>query len=332
MPGPRGPWCSSSSTRWPPSRNRAPRSPRIRMSRPLRADNGAVDVTPGLLRSWPLPRPGEGGKTARGDVLVVGGTAETPGAVVLAGLAALRAGAGRLKILTVDAVASHVAAAVPEARVIGTRATEAGAINPAALDQRLKGYVSAMSAVLVGPGALDPDETRPLLEAVVAAVDGGTVVIDANAAVALGQRPGLLEGLHGSAVLVPNPAEAASMLSVDEDAVAGAPGDAAAELASRFGAAASVRAPETWTTAPDSPRYRDGSGNPGLGTSGSGDVASGLVTGLAARGADPLQAAVWGVHLHAAAGEHLAVRLGPVGYLARELLDDVPSLLAELTV
>jgi NAD(P)H-hydrate repair Nnr-like enzyme with NAD(P)H-hydrate dehydratase domain len=64
-----------------------------------------------------------------------------------------------------------------------------------------------------------------------------------------------------------------------------------------------------------------------LGTSGSGDVLAGLIAGLAARGAAPEQAAVWGVWLHARAGKRLSQRLGTVGFLAREIAAEVPALL-----
>jgi NAD(P)H-hydrate repair Nnr-like enzyme with NAD(P)H-hydrate dehydratase domain len=68
----------------------------------------------------------------------------------------------------------------------------------------------------------------------------------------------------------------------------------------------------------------------GLGTSGSGDVLAGIIVGLAARGAPLEQAAVWGVALHARAGQALAERLGPIGYLARELPAQIPMLLDQL--
>jgi NAD(P)H-hydrate repair Nnr-like enzyme with NAD(P)H-hydrate dehydratase domain len=83
---------------------------------------------------------------------------------------------------------------------------------------------------------------------------------------------------------------------------------------------------------PDGDLWVSGAGQAGLGTSGSGDVLAGLVAGLLARGAEPAQAAVWGSHLHATAGERLAARVGPLGYLARELLDEAPAVLTELSV
>jgi NAD(P)H-hydrate repair Nnr-like enzyme with NAD(P)H-hydrate dehydratase domain len=68
----------------------------------------------------------------------------------------------------------------------------------------------------------------------------------------------------------------------------------------------------------------------GLGTSGSGDVLAGAIAGLRARGTSDAQAACWGTHLHAAAADRLASRLGPLGFLARELADELPALMVEL--
>ncbi len=56
-----------------------------------------------------------------------------------------------------------------------------------------------------------------------------------------------------------------------------------------------------------------------------------MIAGLIARGAEPVQAAVWGVYLHAKAGEALSSKLGPLGFLARELPSEVPRLLDSLT-
>ena len=68
-------------------------------------------------------------------------------------------------------------------------------------------------------------------------------------------------------------------------------------------------------------------GAPGLGVSGSGDVLAGIVGGLLARGADPLAALLWGVWLHGEAGAALAKKVGPIGFLAREIAAEVPALL-----
>jgi ADP-dependent NAD(P)H-hydrate dehydratase len=83
----------------------------------------------------------------------------------------------------------------------------------------------------------------------------------------------------------------------------------------------------TYIAAPDGALYQYTSGNVGLATSGSGDTLAGVVAGLAARGTPPVQAAGWGVYLHGEAGNQLAKRMGRLGYLARELLDEIPPLM-----
>src|ERR671939_1310704 len=86
--------------------------------REAESHSGADLITPPLLRQWPLPQPAEGGaKEERGRVLVVGGAPEMPGAVILAATAALRAGAGKVRVCAGGSIAPLVAAAVPEARV-----------------------------------------------------------------------------------------------------------------------------------------------------------------------------------------------------------------------
>ncbi|MCW2756632.1 MAG: NAD(P)H-hydrate dehydratase [Nocardioidaceae bacterium] len=81
---------------------------------------------------------------------------------------------------------------------------------------------------------------------------------------------------------------------------------------------------------PDGQCWRVPAGHPGLATAGSGDVLAGLLVGLLAREADVDQAACWGTYLHSTAGERLASSVGGIGFLARELTDHVPRVLAEL--
>jgi len=104
-------------------------------------------------------------------------------------------------------------------------------------------------------------------------------------------------------------------------------GELAARAAEQTGAVVAHRGA---VAHPDGRRWFDQTGHAGLGTSGSGDVLAGVVAGLAARGAEAAQAAVYGSHLHGAAGDRLAARVGRMGFLARELLDEVPRILTEL--
>ncbi|MBC8119156.1 MAG: NAD(P)H-hydrate dehydratase, partial [Burkholderiaceae bacterium] len=108
------------------------------------------------------------------------------------------------------------------------------------------------------------------------------------------------------------------------------PAQAALDAAHAWNAVVVLKGAVTFIAAPDGSLWRHAGGNVGLATSGSGDTLAGIIAGLAARGASIEQAAVWGVALHARAGERLAARSGPLGYLARDLSAEVPALMHAL--
>src|SRR5689334_22341084 len=124
---------------------------------PSRLADPVRDLTSARLRAWPLPLDDDGDKYARGTVLVIGGSIRTPGAVLLGGLAALRVGAGRLQLATVEDHAPALGVGVPEAMVDGLRSLATGGIDPAPAIERLAAPVAAADAVLFGPGMEDPD-------------------------------------------------------------------------------------------------------------------------------------------------------------------------------
>ncbi|MEV7396326.1 NAD(P)H-hydrate dehydratase [Aeromicrobium sp. NPDC092404] len=274
-----------------------------------------------LLRDWPLPEP-EGDKTDRGTVLVVGGSRFTPGAVLLAGTAALRAGAGRLQLATTDDNAQALSIAVPEAKVVGLPSTPDGSVDGDVPDHLVE-LVSRADVVAIGPGLDDPDETLKLLRRVVDAMaEDAHLVVDAFALGALGEDPDLLGDHAARTVLTPNVGEAGRLLGRE-------PGDdldaEAVTVAERYGAVVSLYG---HVAEPGGGAWRDENADVGLGTSGSGDVLAGIMAGLLARGSSPAQAACWGTYVHAMAGQRLVPRMGRTGYLARELVDEVAATIA----
>jgi ADP-dependent NAD(P)H-hydrate dehydratase len=139
----------------------------------------------------------------------------------------------------------------------------------------------------------------------------------------------LLERMHRLAqpvVISPHAGEMARLQGRDKADVDG-DGMAALHGASQWNVVVALKGAVTSIASPEGRLWRHEAGQPGLATSGSGDVLAGLIAGLAARGAALEQAAAWGVVLHALAGGRLARRLGPLGYLARELGGEVPSLM-----
>lgn len=290
-------------------------------------EGGARPVTRKTLRDLSVPKHDEeGDKEARGRVLVVGGAAEMPGAVVLAAEAALRAGAGKLRIATVASVAPLVGIAVPESRVYALEETEGGAIAPSAAE-RIAELAGGVDAVVVGPGMIDQDALDRLVATLLPELTRPAIV-DAGALCALRHFDARPAGSHAPLVLTPNDDEC-------QDLTGARPGEsrhervaAALALARRFDAIVALKGAETLTVSPDGEAYRNVTGNAGLSTSGSGDVLAGVMAGLLARGASPLAAAVWASYAHGRAAERLARRGAVVGMLARELAAEVPIVLA----
>lgn len=281
-------------------------------------------VTDDLLRDWPLPEPG-GNKEARGRVLIIGGTALTPGAVVLAGEAALRAGAGKLQIATVQPVAAALAVAVPEALVVPMAADDDGNVAPEAADQ-VDELADQADAVLLGPGFSDARASVDLMTRLLPGLRH-PVVLDAVATAYLTRHRDGVAHLGGRAVVTMNPGELTRVLRSDDEPSGHEALEAMRRLSEQTRAVLLLGGQGKLVAAPAGDTWLIDRGGPGLGVSGSGDVQAGLVAGLLSRGAPPEQAAVWGGFLHAAAGDELAREVGTLGFLAREIGPRVPHLL-----
>jgi hydroxyethylthiazole kinase-like uncharacterized protein yjeF len=286
---------------------------------------GAREVDRVVLAEHAPPSDGDAtDKFARGQVVVLGGDAETPGGVVLAALAALRAGAGRAHVVTDPDVTHAMAVANPELRVSALPVD-------VRRDRELAESVARADAVVIGTGCRDRARSGSLVEQVVPLVsDRAVLCLDASALAVVADRPALISACDGRAILLPNIGEAAALLRTSRDAVERDPGATVRQAVTCFRNPVAVRGATTWMGAPESELYVERGGHPALGTSGSGDVLVGLVAALAARGATPLGAVVWGVHVHARCGEALAARHGGLGLLARDLLEQVPRTLNEL--
>lgn len=284
-----------------------------------------------LLRRWPLPRlPPHADKTTRGDVLVVGGSRDTPGAVLLAGEAALRSGAGRVRLATVRSAASALAVAFPEARVVGLPETRQGAVKITAA-RALAALLAESDVGLFGPGMFEAAAAAALFRQAARSGQRATVVLDAAALRVLNGRKRVELGSLNGVIATPHAGEMAQLWDLSIDQVRDSPLELATEAAQCLGVTLVLKGSRTFVVDPEGAAFLNTAGNPGLATAGSGDSLAGIIAGVAARGASPVQAAVWGVYLHARAGERLARQQGPLGYLARELSAQVPELLGNLS-
>ncbi|NEX63773.1 NAD(P)H-hydrate dehydratase [Noviherbaspirillum galbum] len=293
------------------------------------------------LRAWPLPMPADDGdKEDRGRALLIAGSPEIPGAAIIAARAAFRAGAGKVTVAAGESIVPLIAQAVPETRVIALPETPAGGIALPAAD-KLAPLLSHHGAVLIGPGMQDDAATCALVMALLPKLAEASLILDASAMNVVrrqlqavdahsGVQQRFIPSFSSPVLLTPHAGEMAHLTATDKESVTGNALDCARQAARRWNAMVALKGVPTYIAAPDGRTWRFEGGNAGLAMSGSGDVLAGIILGLAARGAPLEQACAWGVALHARAGERLAGKVGKIGYMAGELVDEVPGLMQEL--
>jgi len=280
-----------------------------------------VKLDQAALRAHPLPPVIDGDKETKGRLLVVAGSREIPGAALLAANAAMRAGAGKLGIATAESIAAQVAMAIPEAMVIALPEGDQGLAFAAV--EKIAEQASKVDAVSAGPGMADNEVCGRI----------AATLLDSDARLAfdaamLRRLEPLPRHKHSpEPILLPHAGELASLLDCDENQIERDPigsGHRAAEL---YRSIVLVKGVTSHVVTPGGKHWTYEGGAPGLGVSGSGDVLAGIVGGLLARGAEPLNALLWAVWLHGEAGAKLAEKVGPIGFLAREIANEIPALL-----
>jgi hydroxyethylthiazole kinase-like uncharacterized protein yjeF len=279
----------------------------------------ALDAT--ALGRHPLPPVIDDDKESKGRILVIAGSREVPGAALLAARGAMRAGAGKLRIATVESVAVQLGIAMPEAMVVGVDEDEEGGFAEAAVKVLAK-QAKGVDAVVAGPGVKPNDSCAALARA----------LLESGAALALDVA--LLKSLRSAdqqrkttPILLPDYDELAALLDCDEQEVERDALGCGLRAADLYRSILLVKGSTSHVVTPGGEVWRYDGRAPGLGVSGSGDVLAGIVGGLLARGAEPLNALLWAVWLHGEAGRALAKKVGPIGFLAREIAEEIPALL-----
>ncbi len=281
------------------------------------------------LAQHPLPLPDhDTDKNARGRVMAIGGCLSVPGGLLLAAEGALRAGAGKVQLATVAEAALALGVAMPEARVFALDSDPEGEI--AGLNEAVLRALDACDAVLLGPAMLDGEAAGRLLDKVFDTDLSAILVLDAAALISLPHRAQRLAKRASPAILTPHPGEMAALLDREARSIADDPVGAVRTAAERFGSVVVLKGAQSFIAAPEGTLLSYSGGGVGLATAGSGDVLAGIAAGFAARGASPLVATAWAVWAHGEAGRRCAEQIGPLGFLARDLLGQVPGLLRAL--
>jgi ADP-dependent NAD(P)H-hydrate dehydratase len=303
-----------------------------------------TDVTRSPLPQLPPRRP-DSHKGDYGRALLVGGSRGMAGAIALAGRATLCSGAGLVTLAVPRSIQDLVASFSPCYMTQGLedqdgQFTQAAGANLISSDGPT--LESLWTCIALGPGLGRSDTLTRIVELVYQVVRQ-PMVVDADALFALAARPEALARPAGPRILTPHPGEFSRLtgkpysfahrIEVAAELARG-DDDLHYEFRDKTTAPGGPRSrPETivvlkghQTVVTDGNRYSiNHTGNPGMATGGSGDVLTGVVTGLLCQGLSPFDAARLGVHVHGLAGDLAAEELGQVSLIASDLIEYLPK-------
>ena len=298
-------------------------------SSPLAGEVARQGRRGGLPAAVTLPaRQPDAHKGTCGTVVVLAGSRGLTGAAYLGSTAAVRAGAGLVRLLVAEGIYPILAVKCTEVMATPVPEDAPGAVGGAAAEEVAR-QLAAARAGMVGPGiGRDPGPWR--LARALAAKVRCPLVLDADALNALADDRAALTRLGPGRVLTPHPGEMARLTARPTAEIQADRAAVATAAARDWRAVVVLKGAGTLVAAPDGRLFEDRHQVPALASGGTGDVLGGLIAGLLAQGAEPFEAAVAGVHVHAEAGERLQGRLGPSGVLASELLPEIPLVMQAL--
>ncbi len=280
-------------------------------------------LTAERIRAYFQPRAAETHKGKTGHLLVVAGSTGKTGAAAMTAVSAMRAGAGLVTLGVAESLNSVVAAQVLEAMTTPLPQIRLGILGDTALDE-IQGLTAGKTCLAIGPGIGQALETRSLVEKVIRQIEI-PMVIDADGLNNIVGQTGLLKKLKAPAVLTPHPGEMARLIETSPAAVQQNRLACARDLAVNFGVHVVLKGAATVIAHPNGTAFVNSTGNPGMASGGMGDVLTGVLAGFITQGFSPEAAAHAAVYLHGAAADTLAKTIGPIGYLAGEVMNAIPG-------
>lgn len=265
-----------------------------------------------------LKRPPAAHKGDMGRVFILAGSRGMTGAANLAGMGALRSGAGLVTVGVPDAVYLVVARRDSEIMVKPLPSTVKGTLSLKAFSGIQKTAFS-QDVVAIGPGLSQHLTTQKLVRKVIAETEK-PLVIDADGLNALKGNLQALKHCRGRAILTPHPGEFLRIFGGKLDEADAVRKKRAGEVAKEHGVVVVLKGHHTVAAAPDGEVFVNKTGNPGMATAGSGDVLTGVIAALGGQGLSLYEASCLGVHVHGLAGDIAAKKIGQVSLTAGDIL------------
>lgn len=269
------------------------------------------------------PRKATANKGDFGRVFILAGSKGLSGASRLAGMGALRSGAGLVTLGVPEAIYSIVARQEPELMVKPFPSTRQGSVSFRALHS-LKNFLQNQNVFALGPGLSQNPETQKLIRSLIKAVNL-PLVIDADALNAMKGHASLLKNVSGKAVLTPHPGEFQRVFGSKPSASEADRKKKAQAAAKKYGVIVVLKGNRTVVASPSGQVYVNSTGNPGMATAGMGDVLTGIIASFIGQKLSLWDAARFGVYLHGFAGDLAAKKIGKVGMTASDVIHLLPS-------
>ena len=284
-------------------------------------------IHPQDFASFVAPRPADSNKGTFGHVLVVGGSLGKAGAAAMAGMAALRAGAGLSTVATAKSALAMAAAFFPELMTESLPETDAGTIATSA-GVRIEELLKGMTVAAVGPGISRDPHTATLVRSLVSHHTIPTVV-DADGLNAFEHHAGKLNGKGRTLVITPHPGEMARLAGCSTADVQKNRLGVARTFAREHELIVVLKGHRTLVVQPDGEAWVNMTGNPGMATGGTGDILTGMVAAMIAQHPDEQMMAVCAaVYLHGLAGDVARESMGEHSLIATDLLQGLPQAFA----
>jgi hydroxyethylthiazole kinase-like uncharacterized protein yjeF len=285
-------------------------------------------LEPHELTQFAIPRSPEGHKGDYGHALIVAGSVGKSGAAVLASWAALRVGAGLVTVATPEPVLPIVASHTPEVMTEPLPATETGSISLRGFEyERFDSLLKGKRALAIGPGLSTHGETMQFVRTIISKRPHVPIILDADGLNAFEGHEQELKGSKEMLALTPHPGEMARLLGSTTNDIQSRRLEVAQKAAADWGAYIILKGHQTIVAAPNGQAWINSTGNPGMGTGGTGDVLTGMLAGLTAEYGT--KAWWWtlgfGVYLHGLAGDLAAADVGQAPLMASDLIRAIPD-------
>jgi len=280
-------------------------------------------LTSETVQRWLPSRPQDAHKGRTGHLLVVAGSPGKTGAAAMAAASALRAGAGLVTLAVAQSLNPIMETLLLEAMTAPLPEVDSGILGVSCFE-RVMQLLAKMHCLAIGPGLGQNSDTRKLVLRLVAESQV-PMVIDADGLNNLSADTEVLRQATSPVILTPHPGEMARLTGTTSSAIQSDRVRAARQFAESFRVHVVLKGARTVVAHPDGSVFINPTGNAGMASGGMGDVLTGLIAGFLVQGLSAEAASHCGVYLHGSAADRLAETMGPIGYLASEVMDAVPS-------